>query len=132
MDVIAKRKTTGEVNGSILIGGLPHSSFDYKQSAYVLQDDSFIGVLTVRETLLFSADLRLPEEWSSEKKSHRVAHIIETVGLQNIADSIVGTDKTHGISGGEKKRLSIATEIIHLPSIIFLGNDYTASSLFRH
>ena len=57
------------MNSSILIGGLPHTAVD----DYVLQDDSLIGVPAVRETLLFSADLRLPDVWSREKKANRVA-----------------------------------------------------------
>ncbi|KAB2621516.1 ABC transporter G family member 11-like [Pyrus ussuriensis x Pyrus communis] len=77
--------------------------------AYVTQDDNLIGTLTVRETISYSARLMLPDKmaWSE-------------MGLQDCADTVIGNWHLRGISGGEKRRLSIALEILTRPRLLFL------------
>ncbi|CAG8596605.1 3958_t:CDS:2, partial [Racocetra fulgida] len=108
LDVLAGRKDPKMVSGQILLNGAPG---DIKfVSQYVMQDDALMGVLTVKENIQFAADL-----WAI-----RVQQIIEEFGLSRVANSKIGTVFIRGVSGGEKRRASIASQVITLPKIIFL------------
>lgn len=76
--------------------------------------------LTVRETVTFAAKLRLPQSTSDTEKDNRVAELLELLGLSHIADNIVGKEGRRGISGGERKRVSIGVELITSPDVLFL------------
>ncbi|CAI0450163.1 unnamed protein product [Linum tenue] len=80
--------------------------------AYVTQEDVLMGTLTARETLTYSAKLRLPSSLPKEELSDIVEGTIVEMGLQDCADTIIGNWHLRGISGGEKKRLSIALETL--------------------
>ncbi|KAL3611297.1 hypothetical protein D5086_002317 [Populus alba] len=88
--------------------------------AYVTQEDVLLGTLTVRETITYSANLRLPNTMRKEEIDCVVEGTIMEMGLQDCADRIVGNWHLRGISGGEKKRLSIAIEILTRPHLLFL------------
>eukprot|EP01135_Chromosphaera_perkinsii_P004232 Nk52_evm21s272 gene=Nk52_evmTU21s272 len=102
-------------------------------SAYVPQDDSLMGALTVEETINYSAQLRLSHtKYTAEEREKHVDDIILGLGLDRVRKNIVGTVTTRGISGGEKRRVSIAMELVTRPSILFLdeptsGLDSAAS-----
>jgi len=125
LDVLAGRKNTGELLGDILFNGAPRTLTIMKSAAYVMQDNVHIGVLTVRESLRFAAELRLKETLPAEAKEKRVQKILDMLGLEAVADTIVGDENTRGISGGQVKRLSIAVEIVSLPDLIFLDEPTT-------
>jgi ABC-type multidrug transport system ATPase subunit len=125
LDILADRKTTGTITGQIYFNGEERSEAIAKASAYVMQDNVHIGMLTVRETLYFAAELRLDETWSADVKKQRVDKVIEMLGLGHVQHTIVGTDLQRGISGGQLKRLSIGVEIINLPDILFLDEPTT-------
>ncbi len=126
LDILADRKTTGQVTGQVLLNGQPRTrDLIHKSSAYVMQDNVFISALTVYETLYFAALLRLPETWLVEQKNARVQQIMHVLGLNQISKSLVGDEAKRGISGGQKKRLAVGIEIIHLPDIIFLDEPTT-------
>ena len=80
-----------------------------------MQDDCLIGELTVRETLISYARLRLPQSMSSTEKLRRVDKAIEVLGISHIANTKIGNPESRGISGGERKRVSIAVELISSP-----------------
>lgn len=105
LDILAGRKTTGEISGSILFNGMPRNNAVSRGSAYVMQDNCHIGVLTVRETLTFASKLRMNEKHSAKFKADRVDAIMDMLGLKEHQDTIVGTDFKRGISGGQLKRL---------------------------
>ena len=71
-----------------------------------------LGTLTVREQITYAAMLRLPSLMPHNEKLQRVKEVIEELGISHIADSPIGSDMTRGISGGERKRVSIATELV--------------------
>ena len=98
--------------------------------AYVTQDDNLIGTLTVRETISYSARLRLPDKMPREEKQALVEGTIIEMGLQDCADTVVGNWHLRGISGGEKRRVSIALEILMRPRLLFL--DEPTSGLDRY
>lgn len=97
--------------------------------AYVTQDDNLIGTLTVRETISYSARLRLPDNMPWEDKRALVESTIVAMGLQDCADTVIGNWHLRGISGGEKRRVSIALEILMRPRLLFL--DEPTSGLDR-
>ncbi|PIA60184.1 hypothetical protein AQUCO_00400813v1 [Aquilegia coerulea] len=86
---------------------------------YVAQEDNLLPLLTVKETLLFSAKFRL--RWMNPKeKEDRVESLMHELGLVHVANSFVGDEETRGISGGERKRVSIGIDVIHDPAILLL------------
>ncbi|KAI0598439.1 ABC transporter [Biscogniauxia sp. FL1348] len=106
--------------------------------SYVCQDDdALLPSLTVRETLRFAAGLRLPSWISKREKYQRAEEVMLKMGLKDCADNLVGSDLVKGISGGEKRRVSIAVQILTDPRILLLdeptsGLDaFTASSILE-
>jgi ABC-type multidrug transport system ATPase subunit len=89
-------------------------------STYVEQEDALIGSLTVRETMTFAARLALPRNVGRKEARRRVTDLITSFGLQEQADTIVGTPIKKGLSGGQKKRLGVASRLITNPKILFL------------
>jgi ATP-binding cassette, subfamily G (WHITE), member 2 len=125
---LADRKDPSGISGHIMFdGNLRSSSYKYAVG-YVVQDDMFSETLTVRENLLFSANLRLPKTLNSVEKSERVSSIISELGLQSCADTRMGTSLLRGVSGGEKKRTSIGMELILSPKILFLDEPTTGKT----
>ncbi|XP_010731967.3 broad substrate specificity ATP-binding cassette transporter ABCG2b isoform X1 [Larimichthys crocea] len=127
LDVIAGRKDpAGLRQGKVLVDGKVVTSDLRLSSAYVVQDDILMGTLSVRENLLFSANLRLsPKHHSSADKKSRVDAIIQDLGLTDCADTKIGTEFLRGVSGGERKRCSIGMELITSPSLLFLDEPTT-------
>lgn len=106
-------------------GKLVDANF-HKCSAYVVQEDILTGTLSVRENLQFSANLRLPPDKNNNaEKKLKVDAVIQELGLQDCADTKIGTEFLRGVSGGEKKRCSIGMELITSPSLIFLDEPTT-------
>ncbi|KAJ0247092.1 hypothetical protein HA466_0165500 [Hirschfeldia incana] len=89
-------------------------------SAYVMQDDLLFPMLTVKETLMFASEFRLPRSLSKSKKMERVQTLIDQLGLRNAVDTIIGDEGHRGVSGGERRRVSIGIDIIHDPIVLFL------------
>lgn len=120
IDILAGRKNTGVVSGTISINGRPRDKSFKRISGYVLQDDKMLGTMTVKEHLMFAADLRLPSKVSYLERLSRVEEVLEDLGISHIAESPIGTELSRGISGGERRRLAIATELVTDPAILFL------------
>lgn len=98
-------------------------------SSYVEQEDALLGSLTVRETLSFAARLALPP--STDRKA-RIEGLLRAFGLQYQADTLIGTPLRKGVSGGQKRRVSVASQLVAGPRILFLdeptsGLDSAAS-----
>lgn len=90
---------------------------------FVPQQDILPPTLTVFESLLFAARLRLPENIPDEEKRHRVENILERLGISHIRDVRIGDvtgGKARGISGGEMRRVSIGQELIASPDVLLL------------
>ncbi|KAL3066717.1 hypothetical protein OYC64_016625 [Pagothenia borchgrevinki] len=127
LDVIAGRKDpAGLRQGQVLVAGKAVTSDLRLSSAYVVQDDILMGTLSVKENLLFSANLRLnPRHHTSADKNSRVDAIIQDLGLTDCAGTKIGTEFLRGVSGGERKRCSIGMELITSPSLLFLDEPTT-------
>lgn len=121
MDVLAGRKTGGYIEGDIRISGFPKKQETFARiSGYCEQSDIHSPQVTVRESLIFSAFLRLPKEVSKEEKMIFVDEVMELVELDNLKDAIVGLPGITGLSTEQRKRLTIAVELVANPSIIFM------------
>ncbi|KAI3876260.1 hypothetical protein MKX03_028490 [Papaver bracteatum] len=121
IDALANRITKESLKGSVIMNGEALDSGVLKMiSAYVMQDDLLFPMLTVEETLLFSAEFRLPRSLSKSKKMERVQAVIDELGLRNAAKTLIGDEGHRGISGGERRRVSIGVDIIHDPILLFL------------
>lgn len=126
LDVLANRKDRRFMTGQVLLDGQVVDPEVLKHnSGYVIQDDIVMGTLTVRENLMFSAELRLPPSVSYEEKKARVQQIIEELNLMKVAESKVGTEFVRGISGGERKRVNIGMELVTSPKVLFLDEPTT-------
>ncbi|XP_062172082.1 ABC transporter G family member 15-like [Alnus glutinosa] len=120
LDALAGRLSGNIVmSGNVLLNGKKRR-LDYGVLAYMTQEDKLLGTLTVRETLTYSAHLRLPTTMTKQEINGIVEGTIIEMGLQDCADRLIGNWHLRGISGGEKKRLSIALEILTRPYLLFL------------
>ncbi|GMH07638.1 hypothetical protein Nepgr_009478 [Nepenthes gracilis] len=125
LDSLAGRLSSNVVmTGNILLNGRKRRP-GRGGVAYVTQEDVLLGTLTVRETITYSANLRLPTTLSKEEVDGIVEGTIAEMGLQECADRLIGNWHLRGISGGEKKRLSIAIEILTRPSLLFMDEPTT-------
>ncbi|XP_065840375.1 protein white-like isoform X2 [Oscarella lobularis] len=109
------------VEGSVTVNGKEALGRNLGSlSAYIQQEDLFVGTLRVVEHLKFHAFLRMGSQFTSEEKVARVEQVLSEMGLRKCKDTIIGVPgKIKGISGGEKKRLAFATEILTNPPVLF-------------
>ncbi|RWR85994.1 ABC transporter-like protein [Cinnamomum micranthum f. kanehirae] len=121
IDALADRISKESLKGTVTLNGeILESRLVKVISAYVMQDDLLYPMLTVEETLMFSAEFRLPRTLSRTKKKARVQALIDQLGLRSAAKTIIGDEGHRGVSGGERRRVSIGIDIIHDPIILFL------------
>ncbi|XP_066310168.1 ABC transporter G family member 16-like [Miscanthus floridulus] len=121
IDALANRISRDALKGAVTLNGEPLTGTVLKSiSAYVMQDDLLFPMLTVTETLSFAAEFRLPRALSPAKKRARVQALIDQLGLRAAANTIIGDEGHRGVSGGERRRVSIGTDIIHDPILLFL------------
>ncbi|KAL7583190.1 hypothetical protein Lser_V15G44910 [Lactuca serriola] len=126
LDVLAGRKTSGTVEGEIKIGGYPKVQETFARiSGYCEQTDIHSPQITVEESVIFSAWLRLHLEIDSKTKYKFIEEILETVELYAIKDALVGVPGVSGLSTEQRKRLTIAIEVVANPSIIFMDEPTT-------
>ncbi|XP_058109090.1 ABC transporter G family member 31-like [Magnolia sinica] len=135
MDVLAGRKTGGYIEGDIRISGYPKEQNTFARiSGYVEQNDIHSPQVTVEESLWFSASLRLPKEVNKEKRLEFVEEVMALVELDTLRHALVGLPGSSGLSTEQRKRLTIAVELVTNPSIIFMdeptsGLDARAASI---
>jgi ABC-type multidrug transport system ATPase subunit len=124
LDILARKNKRGNVSGQFFVNGAKVSDEEYKEiSGFVDQEDTMMPTLTVYETILNSALLRLPRDMTFDAKNKRVMDVMGQLGIMSIKDQLIGTSEDNGIrgvSGGEKRRVSIACELVTSPSILFL------------
>ncbi|OQS03596.1 ATP-binding Cassette (ABC) Superfamily [Thraustotheca clavata] len=128
LDVIAGRNP--KFQGSVLVNGQNWSQDMNRRACYVMQDDVFYATLTVREHLLFQADLRMGDAYSLSDRIERVNYVIEELGLKKCQDTQIGNESMRGLSGGERKRLSFATELLTNPSLLFVDEPTSGLDSF--
>lgn len=110
----------GRLAGPITYNGRPFSSKIKRTIGFVTQDDILLPHLTVTETLVFTALLRLPNTLTKQEKVAQAEAVISHLGLTKCKNSIVGSQILRGVSGGERKRVNIGQEMLINPSLLFL------------
>ncbi|CAN7013037.1 hypothetical protein IGI04_012326 [Brassica rapa subsp. trilocularis] len=126
MDVLSGRKSRGDIEGDIQVGGYRKVQETFARvSGYCEQFDIHSPNLTIRESLEYSAWLRLPSSINSETKRAIVREVLETIELEEIKDSLVGLPGVSGLTTEQRKRLTIAVELVANPSIIFMDEPTT-------
>uniref|UniRef100_A0A7N6F818 ATP-binding cassette sub-family G member 8 n=1 Tax=Anabas testudineus TaxID=64144 RepID=A0A7N6F818_ANATE len=132
LDIITCRDEGGKVkSGQVLINGKPNTPQLVKKSiAHVRQDDRLLPHLTVRETLVFVAKLRLPAHFTQAQREQRVDDVIAELRLRQCAHTRVGNDYVRGVSGGERRRVSIAVQLLWNPGILILDEPTSGLDSF--
>nr|XP_034370301.1 ATP-binding cassette sub-family G member 8 isoform X3 [Arvicanthis niloticus] len=139
LDVITGRDHGGKMkSGQIWINGqLSTPQLIRKCVAHVRQQDQLLPNLTVRETLTFIAQMRLPRTFSQAQRDKRVEDVIAELRLRQCANTRVGNTYVRGVSGGERRRVSIGVQLLWNPGILILDeptsglDSFTAHNLVR-
>lgn len=123
LDILARKNKRGVVHGHFYVNGEKVNDYDFRNMiGFVDQEDTLLPTLTVHETILTSALLRLPKDMSRSAKEQKAFEVEKQLGIYHIKDQIIGSEegRGRGISGGEKRRVGIACELVTSPSILFL------------
>ncbi|KAJ7518856.1 hypothetical protein O6H91_20G011600 [Diphasiastrum complanatum] len=120
LNVFGGRVSQANVTGSVTYNELPYNKSLRRRIGFVAQDDVLYPHLTVTETLMYAALLRLPNSFTKQQKIQRVEEISIQLGLERCRDTIIGGRFLRGISGGERKRVCIGHEILIDPSLLLL------------
>ncbi|KAH0559872.1 hypothetical protein GP486_003609 [Trichoglossum hirsutum] len=126
--VFSEYHTSGNIT---LNGAIPSTGVVESIASFVMQDDdALMSPLTVRETLRFAAGLRLPSWMSKREKYRRAEDVMLRMGLKDCADNLIGGELKKGISGGEKRRVSIAIQILTDPKVLLLDEPTSGLDAF--
>ncbi|QPG76174.1 hypothetical protein FOA43_003560 [Brettanomyces nanus] len=126
LNVLAERTgSSGIVTGRITVNGELVGSDFHRRTGYVQQQDVHLGALTVRESLIFTARMKRSYKIPDVEKLEYVEHIIRILGIQKYADAIVG-NLDSGLNVEQRKKLSIATELVSKPSLVLFLDEPTS------
>ncbi|GAV60150.1 ABC_tran domain-containing protein/ABC2_membrane domain-containing protein [Cephalotus follicularis] len=119
LEVLAGVIPLNRVSGDVLVNDQPMDAKHFRRlSGYVTQDEALFPLLTIKETLMYSARLRL--HGGHKKAVTRVKELLKELGLEHVADARIGGELNRGISGGEMRRVSIGVDLIHDPPVLLL------------
>ncbi|KAM5578295.1 ABC transporter G family member 10-like [Rosa sericea] len=119
LEIVAGMIPLNSSIGQVTINDKPMNAQHFRRvSGYVTQEEALFPLLSVEETLMYSARLRYHSR--QEKAMARVSELIRELGLQHVANVRIGSESNRGISGGEKRRVSIGVDLVHDPSVLLL------------
>jgi len=120
LDCLAGRISGQDISGTIKVNGSVMDPESFKRmSGFVMQSDALFPLLTVRETIRYAAHLRCANKSNTERNAI-ADNVLSMLKLDKCAETIVGDDQTRGLSGGEKRRVSIAVDMVNSPGVLFL------------
>ena len=132
LDLLARKNKRGFAEGNFYVNGEKIPDDEYRGViGFVDQDDTLLPTLTVHETITTSALLRLPRDMNISIKKQRVYEVEKQLGILAIKDSLIGSEDGRGISGGEKRRVGIACELVTSPSVLFLDEPTSGLDAFN-
>ncbi|KAK4845181.1 hypothetical protein QYF36_001987 [Acer negundo] len=119
LEILAGMIPLSRVSGRVLVNEQPMNVRQYRRvSGYVTQDEALFPLLTVEETLMYSARLRL--QGGFNRAATRVEVLLKELGLDHVANVRIGGESNRGISGGEKRRVSIGVDLVHNPPVLLI------------
>lgn len=119
LEILAGYICQSKVSGHVLVNDQAMNTMHFRRlSSYVTQDEALFPLLTVEETLIYSARFRLHGGISSA--TTRAKQLLQELGLDHVAGTRIGDESKRGISGGEKRRVSIGVALVHDPAILLL------------
>ncbi|XP_075489079.1 ABC transporter G family member 10-like [Primulina tabacum] len=119
LEILAGMIVPFRVSGQVLVNDQPMDEEHFRRvSGYVTQNEALFPLLTVEETLTYHARLRLKA--GPDKVRNRIQRLLKELGLEHIAGVRVGSESSRGISGGEKRRVSIGLDLVHNPAVLLL------------
>ncbi|XP_009335188.2 ABC transporter G family member 10-like [Pyrus x bretschneideri] len=119
LDILAGKISPKKMGGQVLVNDQPMDTKSFRRmSGYVTQDDALFPLLTVEETLVYSALLRLPG--GRKEAADKVRKLMKELGLEHVAGSRIGWGSNNGISGGERRRVSIGVDLVHDPAVVLI------------
>ncbi|KAF2192257.1 ATP-binding cassette sub-family G member 2 [Zopfia rhizophila CBS 207.26] len=133
LDILARKNKVGITGGDFYLNGEKVRDEEFRNViGFVDQEDTMLPTLTVHETILDSALLRLPKEMSRASKEQKVEDVERQLGIYHIRHQTIGSEESgRGISGGEKRRVGIACELVTSPSILFLDEPTSGLDAFN-
>ncbi|OAL56824.1 hypothetical protein IQ07DRAFT_582119 [Pyrenochaeta sp. DS3sAY3a] len=133
LDILARKNKIGITSGDFYLNGERVRDDEFRNViGFVDQEDTLLPTLTVHETILDSALLRLPKEMSRMAKEQKVEDVERQLGIHHIRNQKIGSEESgRGISGGEKRRVGIACELVTSPSILFLDEPTSGLDAFN-
>ncbi|KYQ91324.1 ABC transporter G family protein [Tieghemostelium lacteum] len=124
--VLAHQLHNETIEGSVLFNGSQaHGPTHHRDVGYVVQEDHHMAPFTVRETFKFSADLQMDENVTEQEKNERVDYILKNLDLTKQQDTVVGNEFLRGVSGGQKKRVTIGVELVKNPKLFLMDEPTT-------
>ncbi|KAL2040271.1 hypothetical protein N7G274_007174 [Stereocaulon virgatum] len=134
LDILARKNKRGYVEGNFYVNGEKVNDNEFRSVVgFVDQEDTMLPTLTVHETIMTSALLRLPRDMNISIKEQRVYEVERQLGIYAIKDQLIGSEEGNGrgVSGGEKRRVGIACELVTSPSILFLDEPTSGLDAFN-
>ena len=138
LDILTRRKTIGRVTGAVTYNGAAVAEARDLQphAAYVMQEESFHAMSTVMEAMLFQAHMRMPRAVPAAAKCARARGLLAAAGLQGKEDMRIGGQlpggfPVRGLSGGERRRLSLCCGVVGDPDVLFC-DEVTSGTWWRH
>lgn len=131
LNILSGRVAKGSTEGTVMLNGRRRPKNWVELVGYVEQEDLLVSHSTVREAVAFSARLRLPKNTSEKEIQLRVEETLKSLGLEECANNRIGGTFSRGISGGQRKRVSIATEVVANSKVIFLDEPTSGLDAFN-
>lgn len=135
LEILSGYRPAGKIDGAIWMNGRPVGKRFRRVSAFVNQSDMFVPTMSALETLQFHARLRIGGRRSAADVEERMRMVLETMGLwrsrnTQVGGTLPGGISVRGLSGGEKRRLTIACSLIARPSVLFLDEPTSGLDSF--
>ncbi|MBA0557236.1 hypothetical protein Golob_014315 [Gossypium lobatum] len=121
LEVLAGMIPLSRLSGNVLVNNEAMDPGHFRRvSGYVTQDQLLFPLLTVEETLMYSARLRMHDGQRHNKAAVRVKELLKELGLEEVANVRIGEESNRGISGGQKRRVSIGVDLVHDPTVLLI------------
>lgn len=130
LDILANRKTRHGLSGEVFLDGEIYRKNLNHRIGYVVQDDILSETLTVKENLMFSANLRLTNKEHFKRRNEIVHLVIQQLGLEKCSNCKIGQQGNRKISGGERKRTNIGMELVLSPTVLLLDEPTSGNFPF--